>query len=151
MLIFLVFEANEPFPEHNINIMDPFNEPVTLPSYPRSASSSPPQALFTPEQRELKRQRDQARRDSKTRIRRDRSTSQSHSYNGSLSTTPDLDSRSASIYSQSIGADSTIATTSLPLPSQPYLHSPQMPLSASPEMYHAQFPLYVYHKELNPW
>ncbi|KAI2628319.1 hypothetical protein GGS21DRAFT_492640 [Xylaria nigripes] len=39
------------------------------PSGPRSLTSSPPRPILTPEQRELKRQRDQARRDSKTSVR----------------------------------------------------------------------------------
>ena len=55
--------------------MTPYEEPKLMPAYPRSISSSPPRGNFTPEQRELKRQRDIARRDSKSRIRRDRSTS----------------------------------------------------------------------------
>ncbi|KAI1170763.1 hypothetical protein F4777DRAFT_594634 [Nemania sp. FL0916] len=49
---------------------------LTPPSGSRSLTSSPPRPILTPEQRELKRQRDQARRDSKTsaRIRRGMST-----------------------------------------------------------------------------
>ncbi|KAI1128254.1 hypothetical protein F5Y10DRAFT_178362 [Nemania abortiva] len=45
---------------------------LTPPSGSRSLTSSPPRPILTPEQRELKRQRDQARRDSKTsaRVRR---------------------------------------------------------------------------------
>ncbi|KAI1302194.1 hypothetical protein F5Y03DRAFT_211707 [Xylaria venustula] len=39
------------------------------PSGSRSLTSSPPRPILTPEQRELKRQRDQARRDSKTTVR----------------------------------------------------------------------------------
>ncbi|KAI0815512.1 hypothetical protein GGR55DRAFT_349904 [Xylaria sp. FL0064] len=39
------------------------------PSGSRSLTSSPPRPILTPEQRELKRQRDQARRDSKTSVR----------------------------------------------------------------------------------
>lgn len=45
---------------------------LTPPSVSRSLTSSPPRPILTPEQRELKRQRDQARRDSKAtaRVRR---------------------------------------------------------------------------------
>jgi hypothetical protein len=39
------------------------------PSGSRSLTSSPPRPILTPEQRELKRQRDQARRDSKSTVR----------------------------------------------------------------------------------
>ncbi|KAI1116843.1 hypothetical protein F5Y14DRAFT_448639 [Nemania sp. NC0429] len=42
---------------------------LTPPSGSRSLTSSPPRPILTPEQRELKRQRDQARRDSKTNAR----------------------------------------------------------------------------------
>jgi hypothetical protein len=52
-----------------------YEEPKLMPMYSRSVSSSPPRPTLTPEQRELKRQRDHARRDSKTQIRRERSTS----------------------------------------------------------------------------
>lgn len=55
--------------------MSQFEEPKLIPMYARSISSSPPRGSLTPEQRELKRQRDFARRDSKSRIRRDRSIS----------------------------------------------------------------------------
>ncbi|KAI0205037.1 hypothetical protein F4808DRAFT_320516 [Astrocystis sublimbata] len=42
---------------------------LTPPSVSRSLTSSSPRPILTPEQRELKRQRDQARRDSKTSVR----------------------------------------------------------------------------------
>ncbi|KAI1470429.1 uncharacterized protein F4812DRAFT_456438 [Daldinia caldariorum] len=48
---------------------------MTPPSASRSLTSSPPRFTFTPEQRELKRQRDQARRDSKTTVRARRAMS----------------------------------------------------------------------------
>ncbi|KAI0020559.1 hypothetical protein F4780DRAFT_364677 [Xylariomycetidae sp. FL0641] len=48
---------------------------MTPPSAPRSLTSSPPRPILTPEQRELKRQRDQARRDSKTSVRARRAMS----------------------------------------------------------------------------
>lgn len=48
---------------------------MTPPSTSRSDTSSPPRGMLTPEQRELKRQRDQARRDSKTSVRARRALS----------------------------------------------------------------------------
>ncbi|KAI6088005.1 hypothetical protein F4821DRAFT_258462 [Hypoxylon rubiginosum] len=48
---------------------------LTPPSGSRSITSSPPRFTLTPEQRELKRQRDQARRDSKTSVRARRAMS----------------------------------------------------------------------------
>ncbi|KAI1081741.1 hypothetical protein F5B20DRAFT_569659 [Whalleya microplaca] len=48
---------------------------LTPPSGSRSLTSSPPRPMMTPEQRELKRQRDQARRDSKTSVRARRAMS----------------------------------------------------------------------------
>ncbi|KAI1775257.1 hypothetical protein F4818DRAFT_441356 [Hypoxylon cercidicola] len=48
---------------------------LTPPSGSRSLTSSPPRFTLTPEQRELKRQRDQARRDSKTSVRARRAMS----------------------------------------------------------------------------
>ncbi|KAI5868663.1 hypothetical protein GGS23DRAFT_592420 [Durotheca rogersii] len=48
---------------------------MTPPSGSRSLTSSPPRFTLTPEQRELKRQRDQARRDSKTSARARRAMS----------------------------------------------------------------------------
>ncbi|KAI1491391.1 hypothetical protein F5X96DRAFT_693421 [Biscogniauxia mediterranea] len=52
---------------------------LTPPSNPRSLTSSPPRPILTPEQRELKRQRDQARRDSKSSVRARRGMSSSYS------------------------------------------------------------------------
>lgn len=65
-----------------------------MPMYPRSVSSSPPRGSLTPEQRELKRQRDHARRDTKERMRRERSTS--NPYSVSPRGSPELMSKSLS-------------------------------------------------------
>lgn len=62
--------------------------------YPRSVSSSPPRGSLTPEQRELKRQRDHARRDTKDRMRRERSTS--NPYTVSERGSPEMMSKSLS-------------------------------------------------------
>jgi hypothetical protein len=57
----------------------PPSDPSLTPPLSRSVTSSPPRASMTPEQRELKRQRDQARRDSKTSVRARRAMSSSYS------------------------------------------------------------------------
>jgi hypothetical protein len=134
---------NEPYPNQDIGGLDPFNMSSTVSPYAKSLSSSPPQPLFTPEQRELKRQRDLARRESKTKQRRDRSTS--NSYTASQKTTPDLIPRTL------VNFSSTMAPSSLPAESSPtfantsYMPSlaPQMSSSESPELFGAPFPLYV--------
>lgn len=119
-------------------------KPTFMPVYARSLSSSPPQAPFTSEQREIKRQRDQARRDSKTRMRRDRSAS--NSYNTSQAPTPDLIPRSSASYSSSMAPTpiltETTIPTSMPLSmGQGYLTSTPLSSSASPELYGTAFPL----------
>jgi hypothetical protein len=68
------YETNNIFPEQPSNLLNPFHHESFVPAYPRSVSSSP-QGFFTAEQREVKRQRDLARRESKSRLRRDRATS----------------------------------------------------------------------------
>ena len=70
------------------------DESKFMPIYPRSVSSSPPRGSLTPEQRELKRQRDHARRDTKERMRRERSTS--NPYTASPRGSPEMMSKSLS-------------------------------------------------------
>ncbi|KAI8630572.1 hypothetical protein F5Y19DRAFT_483896 [Xylariaceae sp. FL1651] len=60
---------------------------LTPPSGSRSLTSSPPRPILTPEQRELKRQRDQARRDSKTTVRVRRGMS-NNSYSSAAAQSP---------------------------------------------------------------
>ncbi|KFZ07644.1 hypothetical protein V501_06256 [Pseudogymnoascus sp. VKM F-4519 (FW-2642)] len=118
-------------------LLDPFAEQAIVSSDSRSISSSPPQGMFTTEQRELKRQRDQARRDSKAQIRRDRSSS--NSYHPSLSTTPDILPRTLTGYSQPT-TSASISSINLPL-QQPYMSPPQIPSTQSPELYQAPYPI----------
>jgi hypothetical protein len=93
-----------------------YDDPKLLPMYARSLSSSPPRANLTPEQRELKRQRDHARRDSKTRVRRERSSSnQSNPYIVSQNGSPDLLPRTLPDYANSL--------TPSPLLSQGSVHN----------------------------
>ncbi|KAB8302539.1 hypothetical protein EYC80_005928 [Monilinia laxa] len=88
------FEMNEQFiPQHDLSPhmspgqLSPYDELKPSPIYARALSDSPPRASLTPEQRELKRQRDHARRETKTRQRRDRSLSNPYASNR---TTPDM-------------------------------------------------------------
>ncbi|KAI9640920.1 hypothetical protein NHQ30_010761 [Ciborinia camelliae] len=67
--------------------LSPYEELKPSPIYTRALSDSPPRANLTPEQRELKRQRDHARRETKTRQRRERSLSNPYASNR---TTPDM-------------------------------------------------------------
>jgi hypothetical protein len=91
-----------------------YDEPKLMPVYARSLSSSPPRGSLTPEQRELKRQRDHARRDSKTRMRRDRSASnQSNPYVVSQNTSPDLLPRNLPEYTNSLTPSPLLSQDSL--------------------------------------
>jgi hypothetical protein len=132
-----VFDPTETFPDQEFGLLDPFNEQNLSPSCSGSISSRPPQGMFSPEQRELKRPRDQARRDSKSRFRRERSGS--NSYNTSLSTTPDIIPRSVGNYSQPVSPASNTATVNLPM--QPFLNSPQIPTRQPNEIYHPKYPM----------
>jgi len=141
ILIPIVFDMNEPYPNQDMGGLDPFNMSNNVSPYAKSLSSSPPQPMFSPEQRELKRQREQARRESKVKQRRDRSAS--NSYTASQKTTPDLVPRTLVNYS------STIAPSSLPAECSPTFANtnfmpsmaPQMSSSESPELFGAPFPL----------
>ncbi|QSZ28837.1 hypothetical protein DSL72_003342 [Monilinia vaccinii-corymbosi] len=89
------FEMNEQFipqqhdlsPHMSPGQLSPYDDLRPSPVYARALSDSPPRASLTPEQRELKRQRDHARRETKTRQRRDRSLSNPYASNRS---TPDM-------------------------------------------------------------
>ncbi|KAG9237615.1 hypothetical protein BJ875DRAFT_136945 [Amylocarpus encephaloides] len=133
-----------PSPPLNPSMLSAYDDPKLMPIYSRSLSSSPPRGSLTPEQRILKRQRDHARRDSKTRARRERSAS--NPYVVSNRTSPDLMPRTLPEYSNSITPSPLLATG--PLPSQPaqpspalssssYLtpYSPALPETSSPEIY----------------
>ncbi|OBT60697.1 hypothetical protein VE03_09830 [Pseudogymnoascus sp. 23342-1-I1] len=131
-----VFDQSTNYQEGS-GLLDPFNEQAIVSSDSRSISSSPPRGMFTTEQRELKRQRDQARRDTKEQMRRDRSSS--NSYHPSLSTTPDIIPRSLSGYSQPTSAP--MSSVNLPLQQQPYMSPPHIPSTQSPELYQAPYPM----------
>lgn len=117
----------------------PYSQSAPIPEYARSLSSTPPRASLTPEQRELKRQRDMARRSTKTHARRDRS--ESASYVHSQSTTPDLDPRRLMSYTSSMGAASIPAHLPLPSHPQPYMAAFGMPMpqTMNQDMYGSDF------------
>ena len=115
-----------PSPPLNPSMLSVYDDPKLTPIYARSLSSSPPRASLTPEQRELKRQRDVARRDSKTRVRRERSVS--NPYVVSTRTSPDLMPRTLPEYSNSLTPSPLMATG--PLPSQPPQQSPALSSSS---------------------
>lgn len=106
----------------------PTDPSLTPPSGSRSVTASPPRGTLTPEQRELKRQRDQARRDSKVsqRIRRAGSNSSQGGYdvNSPPSTMADLTS---SVSLPSIPVYTT-APTDISLLTEPTTLAPQLVL-----------------------
>jgi hypothetical protein len=134
---------NETYPNQDMGGLDPFNMSSNVSPYVKSLSSSPPQPMFSPEQRELKRQREQARRESKVKQRRDRSAS--NSYTASQKTTPDLIPRTIVNYSSTMAPSSLKVESSPTFASTSYMPSltPQMSSSESPELFGAPFPLYV--------
>ena len=115
----LEFELHEQFVPQNLSpgvsagqlSTSLYEEPKLMPVYSRSLSSSPPRGNLTTEQRELKRQRDHARRDSKTRMRRERSTS--NPYVISEHTSPDLIPRTLPEYANSLTPSPLLSHRSL--------------------------------------
>lgn len=72
-------ESSHDYLGHDLGSMNHYSDvSCTPPSTSRSVTASPPRGTLTPEQRELKRQRDQARRDSKTSVRARRTMSGSY-------------------------------------------------------------------------
>ncbi|RFU29673.1 hypothetical protein B7463_g6650, partial [Scytalidium lignicola] len=118
----------------------PMDDPRLIPIYARSLSSSPPRGTLTPEQRELKRQRDHARRDSKSRLRRDRSPS--NPYAISNHTTPDLVPKTLSEFSNGLApppimSPSPILSQTSPAPTSAYVsqYSPQLSGTGPADIY----------------
>ncbi|KAF7949775.1 uncharacterized protein EAE97_003284 [Botrytis byssoidea] len=146
------FEMNEQFiqqhdlsphmsPHMSPGQLSPYNELKPTPMYARAISDSPPRASLTAEQRELKRQRDHARRETKTRQRRERSLSNPYASNR---TTPDMLPRTLpDHYSNSNSLAPTPLLSQGPsnhgLPSPSYLapYSPQVSVTdtTSSDMY----------------
>lgn len=135
ILTFTEFQMEEQYissPPLNPSMLSAYDDPKLMPIYARSLSSSPPRASLTPEQRELKRQRDHARRDSKTRARRERSVS--NPYVVSNRTSPDLMPRTLPEYSSSLTPSPLLTAGPLPsnhsLPSQQAQPSPALSSSS---------------------
>jgi hypothetical protein len=136
------FDMNDQFlstpqmsPPMSNGTLNPYEDSKFMSMYPRSISSSPPRGTLTPEQRELKRQRDLSRRDSKVQMRRDRSTS--NPYTLSPRPSPEMMSRSLSEFGGNLGAPSPLLSqgsqgspnlSSLGSPSPAYLsqYTPQL-------------------------
>ncbi|RDW74039.1 hypothetical protein BP5796_07481 [Coleophoma crateriformis] len=101
---------------------------VNMPIYSRSLSSSPPRACLTPEQRELKRQRDQARRCTKTRTRKERTpSSNSNTYVPSQGNTPEPIPRSLPDYQTLTSAPHMAHSPLIQSPGFIPAYSPQSP------------------------
>ena len=116
LLIFLGFDLGDQSwpqsmsPPMTSGQLTPGYDPKMM--YARSISSSPPRPNLTPEQRELKRQRDVARRDSKVQMRRNRSTS--NPYSLSPQPSPEMLSRSLSEYSNGLTPSPLLSQQSSP-------------------------------------
>lgn len=105
---------------------------LTPPSVTSSLTSSPPRHHgFTPEQRELKRQQDRARRDSRQLSRLRRVSSQaSYMDSPTMSPIPDVATSSMEMptYSAATAPVSLISEPAGPLQAQPYMPSYSPPL-----------------------
>lgn len=134
-------DMNEQFVNQDMASLDPFNISASASPYAKSVTSSPPPPLFSPEQREIKRQRDLARRDSKTQKRRERAMS--NPYQSSQYTTPDLLPKVLANNFSSTMAQQSMTAQSSPTFSNTGYMPPLGSLSStdSPEMYSAPFPL----------
>ncbi len=130
--------------------LTPYDDPKLMPMYARSLSSSPPRGSLTPEQRELKRQRDHARRDSKTRVRRDRSLS--NPYSVSQRTSPNLLARSMTEFPSSMAPSPLLSQGSPSLSNTSYLapySSPLMSDQGTSDLYGSMFTMYVWIPKLS--
>ncbi|KAK2036492.1 hypothetical protein LZ31DRAFT_601229 [Colletotrichum somersetense] len=102
---------------------------LTPPSGSRSVTASPPRGTLTPEQRELKKQRDMARRDSKTSQRARRTGSNPYVHSPPLSL-PDVSSTmGVPIYTTAPAPISLLAEPTTTMGSSSYLPSYSPPLS----------------------
>ncbi|KAB5581084.1 hypothetical protein GE09DRAFT_1168330 [Coniochaeta sp. 2T2.1] len=108
----------------------------------RSVTASPPRGILTAEQRELKRQRDQARRDSKMSQRQRRADSSSSSYVHSPPVSmADLTTAASSlpIYTTAPSQISVLAEPVSTVASQQYMPSYSPPLESQSNMFSNQY------------
>ncbi|OTA58404.1 hypothetical protein K449DRAFT_436771 [Hypoxylon sp. EC38] len=116
---------------------------LTPPSGSRSLTSSPPRFSLTPEQRELKRQRDQARRDSKTtaRARRAMSTYSSASQSPPVSMHEFSSASPVPVYTTAPSQISLLAepATTMAGSYMPSYSTSPLPDHGSPAMFAPQF------------
>lgn len=131
-------------PDLNPGTWTPYDDPKLMPLYTRSLSSSPPRTNLSPEQRELKRQRDQARRDSKARVRRVRSSS--NSYVASQKTTPDLLPRTLPEFQTTLTPAPLLSQSSTALTSPSFMspYTPQVSDPGPPDIYGPVFTMLVF-------
>ncbi|KAL0939360.1 uncharacterized protein CTRU02_205970 [Colletotrichum truncatum] len=102
---------------------------LTPPSGSRSVTASPPRGVLTPEQRELKKQRDQARRDSKASARGRRTGSNPYIHSPPLSM-PDVSSTmGVPVYTTAPAPISLLAEPTTTMGASSYLPSYSPPLS----------------------
>ncbi|KAK7908129.1 hypothetical protein PG985_015432 [Apiospora marii] len=110
---------------------------LTPPSTSRSVTASPPRGTLTPEQRELKRQRDLARRDSKASLRARRGMSGSYaSHSPPVSINEFAPSSALPVYTTSSSQISLLAEPVTTMPGTGYMPSYSSPL---PEPSHSMF------------
>ena len=109
----------------------------------RSVTSSPPRSIFSPEARELKRQRDQVRRDTKIHVRARRADSSSSVYSPPV-TLADLTSGAASmpIYTTAPSGISLLSETTNMGPTQ-YLPPFSPPLTSEHGLFSYPQPTYM--------
>lgn len=115
---------------------------LSPPSGSRSVTASPPRGMLTAEQRELKRQRDQVRRDTKMSQRQSRADSSSSSYVHSPPVTmADLTTGASSlpIYTTAPSQISVLADPASTLAPQQYMASYSPPLETQSNLFSNQY------------
>ncbi|KAL2199551.1 hypothetical protein P885DRAFT_30243 [Corynascus similis CBS 632.67] len=157
-LIYQMMESNSGLmPPHDLG---PYGSDTSLtpPSHSRSVTASPPRTTLTPEQRELKRQRDQARHNSKLQARSRRTDSASSSVYSPPVTLADMTTGASSMpiyttapsqisllaeptaqqylppFSPPLQDQNQAAMFTSPYPSQPYLPEYPYPASTAPSL-----------------
>ncbi len=115
---------------------------LSPPNGSRSITASPPRGILTAEQRELKRQRDQVRRDSKMSQRQTRADSSSSSYVHSPPVTmADLTTGASNlpIYTTAPSQISVLAEPVSTIAPHQYMPSYSPPLDSQPNMFSGQY------------